>query len=244
MSPRWCPAWGHPVNQEDLLGTLLTFSLCVLHALDRLGIPYDPDAGESYMHVWCVVGQILGIDPGLLPLTRREAEDLATTIFRRQHAPSAAGRRLMTVLLTEMELSMPWGLRNVPRTLVRRLVPPDVADDLAVPGASWWRPVLGTMRVTAPVARRVPGMPPGVRGPGHAAGALDDADVRGPLPQRGPPAVPPRPVGRRRRWPSTPPSPAAGGGSAAGRGRRHARRGRGHPGDALLTGRRSVPHLR
>jgi hypothetical protein len=59
----------------------------------------------------------------------------------------------MTVLLTEMELAMPWGLRNVPRTLVRHLTAPGVADMLAVPKASWWRPALGSMRVTGPLAR-------------------------------------------------------------------------------------------
>jgi hypothetical protein len=243
VSPRWCAAWGHPVNQEDLLGTLLTFSVCVLHALDRLGIPYDPDAGESYMQVWCVVGTVLGIDRDLLPLTRGEAEELAATIFRRQHAPSVAGRRLMSVLLTEMELSMPWGMRKAPRTLVRHLTLPGVADDLGVPKASWWRPALGCMRVTAPVARRVPGVRWALEAPGNLLGRSmirmfvdrslsgEQAPFRLDLSAAGPLAVDPSVAGRKRRE------------------RRRSTRAQRHappvdmaaPGAALLTGRRPAP---
>ena len=246
VSPRWCPDWGLPINQEDLLGTLLTFSVVVLHALDRLGIPYDPDAAESYMHVWCVVGTILGVGPGLLPLTRSEAEDLAATIFHRQHAPSAAGRRLMGVLLTEMELSMPWGMRNVPRTLVRHLTPPGVADDLAVPKASWWRPALGTLKVTGPLARRVPGVRRVFETPGTMLGRSmmrmfvdrslngEHAPFRLDLAAAGTLAVDPSAAGRRRRE------------------RRRNTRAKRHaphldeatPGAALLTGRRPTPEGR
>jgi len=243
VSPRWCPAWGHPVNQEDLLGTLLTFSVVVLHALDQLGVPYDADAAESYVHVWCLVGMVLGIEPGLLPLTRAEAEDLAATIFRRQHAPSAAGRRLMTVLLTEMELSMPWGMRKAPRTLVRHLTLPGVPDDLAVPPASWWRPALGALRVTGPVARRVPGARRLFEAPGTLLGRSmmrmfvdrglngESAPFRLDMAGMGALAVDPSVAGRRRR----------------GR-RRHTRAKRHAPqldgadaGAALLTGRRPTP---
>ena len=34
-SPRYDPEWGTPVNQEDLAGTLMTFSIVVLDALEQ-----------------------------------------------------------------------------------------------------------------------------------------------------------------------------------------------------------------
>ena len=154
---RWCAAWGHPINQEDLLGTLLTFTVSVLNALDRIGIPYDDDGAEGYVHAWCVVGAQLGIDPELLPLTRAEATELADTIYRRQHGASAAGEQLMDVLLAQMELAMPWGLRKLPRTLVRQMTRPGVADLVGVPKAAWWRPLLDATRATGSALRRVPG---------------------------------------------------------------------------------------
>jgi hypothetical protein len=153
---RWCPEWGRPVNQEDLLGTLLTFTVSVLGALDRLGVPYDRDRAEDYLHTWCVVGALLGIDESVLPRGRDEADALAATIFRRHHRPSRAGRRLMAVLLGEMEHAMPWGLRRLPRTLVRHVVPPGVGDALGVPAAAWWAPVLDWARRAGPTLGRLP----------------------------------------------------------------------------------------
>jgi ER-bound oxygenase mpaB/B'/Rubber oxygenase, catalytic domain len=154
---RWCDDWGVPVNQEDLLGTLLTFTVCTFRGLDRLGIPYDPAAAEDYLHAWCVVGALLGIEPDLLPLDRAAAEDLADRIARRHHRHCAAGERLMAALLAEMELAMPRGLRRLPATVVRHVVPAEVADALRVPPAAWWRPVLDVPRATGPVLGRLPG---------------------------------------------------------------------------------------
>jgi len=154
---RWCSDWGHPINQEDLLGTLLTFTVSVLDALDRLGIPYDPAGAEGYVHVWCVVGAQLGIDPTLLPADRAEAQAVADVIYRRQHGRSVAGERLTCVLLTQMELAMPWGLRKLPRTMVRHMSGPRVADLLGVPRAAWWSPALRSLRTVGPRIGRVPG---------------------------------------------------------------------------------------
>jgi hypothetical protein len=155
VKPRWCPEWGVPVNQEDLMGTLLTFSVAVFHGLDRLGLPYDPRAADAYLHTWCVIGFLLGIDDGLLPLEREQAEQLALEIARRHHRSSEAGHRLMAVLLQQMETSMPLGMRKVPRTLARHMLPDDIVAQLGLPPAAWWRPLLGLLAHTGPVLGRL-----------------------------------------------------------------------------------------
>lgn len=143
----WCPDWGYPVNQEDLLATLLTFTVVVFAALDRLGASLTTASEEAYLHTWSVVGSLLGIEPSPieLPLGIEEAEGLMATLLPRLQRPSAAGRQLMSVLLVEMERSMPWGLRKVPRTLVRHLASDRVAEILGVPPPAWWAPVLGRL---------------------------------------------------------------------------------------------------
>jgi hypothetical protein len=151
--------WGVPVNQEDLLGTLTTFTIAVFEGLDRLGIPYTPDEADAYLHTWCVIGHLLGIRPApaRLPIGRAEAETLADTIARRHHRPSEAGDRLMGVLLRQMEVSMPWGLRKLPRTLLHRLLPPEVVDVLPLPPPAWWHPGLTLVCRTFPVVATLPG---------------------------------------------------------------------------------------
>ena len=50
-----------PLNQEDLLGMLLTFSFSVFEVLDRFGISWTADEQEAYLHLWDVIGGYLAI---------------------------------------------------------------------------------------------------------------------------------------------------------------------------------------
>jgi hypothetical protein len=52
---------GIPLNQEDLLGTLLTFTVTVFEVLEQFGITWTADDQEAYLHTWDVVGAFLGI---------------------------------------------------------------------------------------------------------------------------------------------------------------------------------------
>lgn len=153
---RWCSAWGVPVNQEDLLGTLLTFTVAVFKGLDRLGVPYEADAADAYLHTWSVIGELLGIRPELLPLDRSEAEELTVLIARRHHRRGPCGDQLMHILLDQMELAMPWGLRKLPRTLVHHMLPPEVAELLPLPPPARWRTVLQLGARVGPVLGCLP----------------------------------------------------------------------------------------
>jgi hypothetical protein len=50
-----------PINQEDLLGTLLTFTVTTFGVLDRLGVQWTDDDREAYLLFWDLVGAALGI---------------------------------------------------------------------------------------------------------------------------------------------------------------------------------------
>jgi ER-bound oxygenase mpaB/B'/Rubber oxygenase, catalytic domain len=144
--------WGYPINQEDLMGTLLSFTTVPLAALSRVGTWVGPEDRDAYLHLWNVVGVQLGIDGSLLPLSWDDAVRLQRRIEEHQHAPSPAGQRLTAALLTDMELSMPRGLRKLPRALVRQVAGHRTADLLGVPKAPWWAPALALL---AAVGRRL-----------------------------------------------------------------------------------------
>jgi ER-bound oxygenase mpaB/B'/Rubber oxygenase, catalytic domain len=130
----WDPAWGKPINQEDLAGTLMTFSTVVLDALQRFGIEVAPAQQEAYHHVWRNVGHLLGIQPALVPENVADGRELMTVIRRRQHASSGAGKELTAALLEFMEQRIPrLPVDPVPAHLVRYLVGDEVADLLGVP---------------------------------------------------------------------------------------------------------------
>jgi len=153
----WDAANGIPVNQEDLLATLMTFTVVVLRALKRMGIDVTQEDQEAYLHLWAVVGDMLGIREAKLLLRGPQyADDLATKLQESLQAPGADGRFLMSILLYEMELAMPLGWLKAPRTVVRFLIGDRVADMVGVPGAAWWSPVLPLVADLNRVLHRYP----------------------------------------------------------------------------------------
>jgi len=124
---------GVPINQEDLLGTLMTFSWIILDGLARLGVRLPPDQQQAYLETWLAVGQLMGIEPELLPATVAEAKALTALIERRQVADSPEGREMMTALLHMMQSNVPMAFHTVPGCLIREFLPTDVAQFLGVP---------------------------------------------------------------------------------------------------------------
>ena len=135
----WDPAWGVPVNQEDLLETLLTFTEIVFEVFDRTGIVYSEDDADVYLHAWSLIGYFLGVRADLLPLTRAQTSVLMPIVRRRQFGSSEAGQALTKALLDQGTRLAPPGLRGLPATTLRYYVGNATADLLAVPKADWTR---------------------------------------------------------------------------------------------------------
>lgn len=135
----WDPSWGTPINQEDLLETLLTFTEIVFEVFDRTGVVYTEDDADAYLHVWSLIGFYLGVRPALLPLTRAQTSVLMPIVRRRQFGPSASGRELMAALLEQGTRLAPPGLRGLPASTVRYYVGDETADLVGVPPSDWSR---------------------------------------------------------------------------------------------------------
>jgi uncharacterized protein (DUF2236 family) len=143
-----------PINQEDMLGTLFTFSVVVIRAVRRLGLRVDDRDAEDYYHLWRGVGAMLGIDEQLLPPDLGAASETMDRIAERQFRASEHGRALMKRLLerTEAHVKLP-GLGFAPRWLVRQLVGDHVADLLDVPRADGARTRLALLAQLPAFAR-------------------------------------------------------------------------------------------
>ena len=82
----WDHSFGVPINQEDLLGCLLSFSVVGIESLDRSGVRLSPDEREAYVHVWNLVGHQLGIADGLLPLDWADSKLLWERVKKLEYA--------------------------------------------------------------------------------------------------------------------------------------------------------------
>ena len=138
----WDPSWGVPINQEDLAGTMLSFSYIVAEPLPRLGIDVDERQANDFLHTWNVIAHMIGVREELLVRDLPDAVELATTIRRRNFAASPEGAVMMAALLDLLEDLSP--LRQVDRffpTLIRHLIGDETADLIDVPqgAARAWR---------------------------------------------------------------------------------------------------------
>jgi hypothetical protein len=145
--PRWDPAWGTPINQQHLLGAMLSYSSSLLEVLDVIGADYDEIGAADYCLLWNVVGWLLGVDEALLPLERNEMERLQREIRRSNEGASDAGRTMTEALLKLVQsyAKVP-GLKGLPITLMRLFIGDRTADFLGVPPTNWTRVLVRTAR--------------------------------------------------------------------------------------------------
>jgi hypothetical protein len=126
--------FGLPINQEDMVYTLMTFSYVVIQGFKTMGYDMTDVQRNGYVHCWNVVGHLMGIRDELLPASFDDAAELFEVIQRRQHGESTAGVKLTKALIDAVEGAIP-GNHHDPlvAALTRRLVGDTTADALQIP---------------------------------------------------------------------------------------------------------------
>lgn len=161
------PAWGRPINQHDMAGTTLLFSIAVLDGLRTLGATIPRAEADDYLHLWRVIGRLMGVDEEILPTCEADAFALAELIAETQEPPDDDARALTRALLrVPLEVAAsPSERRLAPlrvafgTALTRLLLGDALADDLGLERRAVRHvfPVLrGLTRVRDAVLSRVP----------------------------------------------------------------------------------------
>jgi squalene cyclase len=136
-------SWGVPINQEDLAGTLMTFSCVVLDALKILRVTFSPDEAEAFLHLWTVVGHYMGVDARLLPRSVADGEALMEEIRKRQWQSSPEGATLVNALVAMMQRFLPGSaFDGLPVAMLRDMAGDHCADLLSLPRANWTRRIV------------------------------------------------------------------------------------------------------
>ena len=99
-------AWGVPINQADMAGTNLLFSVVPLEGLRRLGFRFTRDDIESVMHLWRYSGYLMGVDDRLLCATESEGVRQGELIHLLQGPPDEDSRALIRGLMEEAPASL------------------------------------------------------------------------------------------------------------------------------------------
>ena len=133
QSGKWNNAWGVPINQEDMAGTNLSFSLIVLRGLRMLGFNISQSDQEAFLHTWAVIGHLTGLNENLIPENQKTGDELDAAIKRRQFCASSHGKELTESLIAHiMAVNKSKATADDILGLMRYLLGNDIADMLAI----------------------------------------------------------------------------------------------------------------
>lgn len=168
--PRWNrAAWGLPINQHDMLATILLFSSVFLEGIRRFGVDVTTEEEEDYIALWCWVGVVMGVRADLLPRSATEAHRMGEFVRLTQGPPDADSRALVSALLKEplRQARSPEELRRARKMVAaaegicRALLDEDTARALGLrPTFSTGviAPVHRTFDVLGKIRRRIPAL--------------------------------------------------------------------------------------
>lgn len=168
-SGRWdAEKWGAPINQHDMVGTSMLFSLVVLDGLRKLGLQVSARDAHAYMQLWRYSAKLIGVIPELIPASEDEARALWAIMDATQAEADDDSRELTRALLesplrvarTEKERSRAEVQVALATGLCRALLGEERADQLHL-AKTYWRGSAGLAKALLLPTRRLRKTRPG-----------------------------------------------------------------------------------
>ncbi|KAJ9071502.1 hypothetical protein DSO57_1036234 [Entomophthora muscae] len=139
---------GIPINQEDLLSTLMVFSTTVIYSLRRLGVDVSEQDAEDYVATWRYVGYIMGVDHLHHFKSYRDTLVLKESVMVHLLDPDSSCAELANTVIEACENRPPLFLsKGASCALTRRLLGDEWADRLGLP-KSWIQSYLVDLRIS------------------------------------------------------------------------------------------------
>ncbi|KAI5479486.1 hypothetical protein MNV49_003428 [Pseudohyphozyma bogoriensis] len=139
-------ATGVPINQSDLIAVLGAFMVAPMWSMKKLGVPFTEFEAACYQKAWRHVGYYLGIEPVLLDKYYVGPFSTASQTFacfafdafptdRPTDPYTTSTYRMLTAVALRPPLKTPPSYHC---QYARKLLGPQLADHLAIPGGTWW----------------------------------------------------------------------------------------------------------
>ena len=154
-------AWGAPINQADMVGTLIEFSAFIIVGARQLGFRVSDAEANGLVHLWRYAGHLGGVCPMLLDQfeTAARLERFAQLVHMVQPGPDADSLALAAAMRDSiLAPEAPWPQRFAGQVIQRvhdglswQLNVEAVAADLRIPNRRWRhvfnaaRPVIGAV---------------------------------------------------------------------------------------------------
>ncbi len=139
----WRAEWGEPINQEQLVATMLSFCTLAVDGMRKLGIAVTDQEDRDLMMLWRAVGWILGIRAENMPTEPAEGRLVWDRCVERNFGPTGAAK-----LLTDRHIDFiasfggdtmfATAFRDIDAALMRYLIGSRIAAGmLGVPWPGW-----------------------------------------------------------------------------------------------------------
>lgn len=137
--------YGVPVNQEDMVATIMGFSYLVIVGLRQLEVGLSAAEEEDFFYLWRLVARLMGITSEAIPGDIADAQVFYDAFARRHYVraqDNPDGVRLAAADLRMLQHMIPkilrlLGLRVVPRIYMQQLIGREMRTQLGI------RPVWG-----------------------------------------------------------------------------------------------------
>lgn len=123
--------FGVPINQEDLAYTLLTFSYLIPIGLEKWGCAWTDRQRSDFLHLWKLVGYLMGIEETFLTDQWDEAAELFEATRSRQAGASTQGKALTDAVMGFLADYLPstFGIdQDLPALLIEQQIGQPYAD--------------------------------------------------------------------------------------------------------------------
>ncbi len=131
-SDKWSNELGTPVNQEDMAGTNLSFSLIAIRGLRKLGYTISTEQSQYYIRYWNMIGEMLGVHKEWLPESNQDAFILEQKIKNRNFRNSKEGEMLAINLQRNIK-NQPLPFTFPTEAMMAYLLGEDICKMIALP---------------------------------------------------------------------------------------------------------------
>lgn len=150
-SPEWDAEWlGQPINQVDMQATYLAFSAVHLLGLRLTGMLFAQEDADAVMHLWRVMGWLVGVEDGLMCDDEATGRVLMYRNLATQAPPDESSALLGRALMNEpLQRSYPFARalrgrfdRERHLSLVSWFLGPEGLRNLGLPARQPWYPLM------------------------------------------------------------------------------------------------------
>ncbi|WMN11314.1 oxygenase MpaB family protein [Marivirga salinae] len=131
-SDKWSDELGTPINQEDMAGTNLSFSLIAIRGLRKLGYTISAEQSQNYICYWNMIGEMLGVNKEWLPESNQDAFILEQKIKNRNFHNSEEGE-MLAINLQGYIKKQPLPFSFPSETMMAYLLGEDICEMIGLP---------------------------------------------------------------------------------------------------------------